>query len=249
MAKAIWSAPPTDSFDVSPSASRCEAAPSSEGASTSARKVILTNVGHSFDRTGEDMLFRHLTMTLLPQHVYALTGPSGSGKSTLLSIIAGWVTPVTGSVERVDCGRVCWVLQNPHGVARRSAIDHVALPFIARGERRRDAEMHAMELLEAFGLRALADKPFRDLSGGEAQRLMLARGVASHAGLLLVDEPTAQLDLNTAATVNEHLHNLSMSGAIVVVATHDPRTRDACTDLIDLRDWQSEEEHHEVSAQ
>jgi putative ABC transport system ATP-binding protein len=73
---------------------------------------------------------------------------------------------------------------------------------------------------------------------------MLARGVASHAGLLLVDEPTAQLDLNTAATVNEHLHNLSMSGAIVVVATHDPRTRDACTDLIDLRDWQNEETDH-----
>ncbi len=212
------------------------------------RRVILTDVGHSFDRTGEDMLFRHLTMTLLPKHVYALTGPSGSGKSTLLSIIAGWVEPVTGMVERVDCGRVCWVLQNPHGVARRTALDHVALPFIARGERRRDAETHAMALLEAFGLDELAAKPFRDLSGGEAQRLMLARGVASHAGLLLVDEPTAQLDLNTAATVNEHLHNLSMSGAIVVVATHDPRTRDACTDLIDLRDWQSEEVHHDAAA-
>ena len=211
------------------------------------RRVILTDVGHSFDRTGEDMLFRHLTMTLLPKHVYALTGPSGSGKSTLLSIIAGWVEPVTGTVERIDCGRVCWVLQNPHGVARRTALDHVALPFIARGERRRDAEAHAMELLDAFGLTTLALKPFRDLSGGEAQRLMLARGVASHAGLLLVDEPTAQLDLNTAATVNEHLHNLSMSGAIVVVATHDPRTRDACTDLIDLRDWQSEEVRHDLA--
>lgn len=214
---------------------------SSEHADGEDRRVLLRDVGHSFDRTGEDMLFRHLTMTLHPKHVYALTGPSGSGKSTLLSIIAGWVTPVTGTVERIGCGRVCWVLQNPHGVARRSALDHVALPFIARGERRHDAETHAMELLDAFGLTTLARKPFRDLSGGEAQRLMLARGVASHAGLLLVDEPTAQLDLNTAATVNEHLHNLSMSGAIVVVATHDPRTRDACTDLIDLRDWQSEE--------
>ncbi|WP_170112499.1 ATP-binding cassette domain-containing protein [Bifidobacterium catulorum] len=204
------------------------------------RRVTLTDVGHSFDKTGGDMLFRHLTVTLLPRHVYALTGPSGSGKSTLLSIIAGWTKPVTGVVERFDCGRVCWVLQNPHGVARRSAVDHVALPFIARGERRRDARSHAMELLRAFGLESLAFKPFRDLSGGEAQRLMLARGVASRAGLLLVDEPTAQLDLNTAATVNEHLHSLSLSGSIVVVATHDPRTRDACTDLIDLRDWQYE---------
>ena len=69
-------------------------------------------------------------------------------------------------------------------------------------------------------------------------KTMLARAVASHAGLLLVDEPTAQLDLATAASVNRTLHGLSISGAIVVVATHDPRTRDACTDIIDLRDYQ-----------
>lgn len=205
------------------------------------RAVILSDVGHTFDRTGEDMLFQHLSLTLLPRHVYALTGPSGSGKSTLLSIIAGWTKPYAGEVRCVGCGRVAWVLQNPHGVARRAALDHVALPFVARGERRRDAELHARELLDAFGLAEVANKPFKDLSGGEAQRLMLARGVASGAGLLLVDEPTAQLDLTTAATVNERLNALSMSGAIVVIATHDPRTRDACTDLIDLRNYQGVE--------
>lgn len=96
-----------------------------------------------------------------------------------------------------------------------------------------------MDLLEAFGLETLSHKPFRDLSGGEAQRLMLARGVASDAGLLLVDEPTAQLDPHTALTVNEHLHQASLGGAIVVVATHDLHTRDACTDLIDLGDYQA----------
>ena len=205
------------------------------------RRVLLQDVGHTFDRTGEDMMFQHLTMTLLPKHVYALVGPSGSGKSTLLSIIAGWVKPFSGSVERIDCGRVAWVLQNPHGVARRTALDHVALPFIARGMRRHDANQQAEELLDAFGLDEVGAKLFKDLSGGEAQRLMLARGMASGAGLLLVDEPTAQLDLHTAATVNQRLHHLSMSGAIVVVATHDPRTRDACTDLIDLRDYQNAE--------
>ena len=202
------------------------------------RRVVLTDVGHTFDPTGKDMLFRHLTVTLLPRHVYALTGPSGSGKSTLLSIIAGWTPPARGTVERFGCNRVNWVLQNPHGVARRTAIDHVSLPFIARGEWRAQAEAHARELLDAFGLESLAGKRFRDLSGGEAQRLMLARGVASGADLMLVDEPTAQLDLNTASTVNARLHALSLGGAIVVVATHDPRTRDACTDLIDLGDWQ-----------
>ncbi len=198
--------------------------------------VKLDDVGHSFD--GDDWLFRHITMTLHPRRVYALVGPSGSGKSTLLSIIAGWQQPAQGTVIRASCGRVCWVLQNPHGVARRKVIDHVALPYIARGERRNEAEEHALALLRVFGLDHLAAKQFRDLSGGEAQRLMLARAVASHAGLLLVDEPTAQLDLATAASVNRTLHGLSISGAIVVVATHDPRTRDACTDIIDLRDYQ-----------
>lgn len=111
-------------------------------------------------------------------------------------------------------------------------------PYISRGDRRNEAEEHALSLLRVFGLDHLAAKQFRDLSGGEAQRLMLARAVASHAGLLLVDEPTAQLDLATAASVNRTLHGLSISGAIVVVATHDPRTRDACTDIIDLRDYQ-----------
>ncbi|WP_298048001.1 ATP-binding cassette domain-containing protein [uncultured Bifidobacterium sp.] len=205
------------------------------------RAVYLNDVGHAFDSTGEDMLFRHLTLTLRPRRVYALVGPSGSGKSTLLSIIAGWTKPYAGDVSRVDCGRVTWVLQNPHGAARRTALDHVSLPFIAQGECRRDADFHARELMDAFGLEEAADKPFKDLSGGEAQRLMLARGIASGAGLMLVDEPTAQLDLSTAITVNERLNNLSMSGAIVVVATHDPRTRDACTDLIDLRDYQSDD--------
>ena len=173
-----------------------------------------------------------------PGEIVALVGPSGSGKSTLLSIVAGWQQPAQGKVIRVSCGRVCWVLQNPHGVARRKVIDHVALPYISRGDRRNEAEEHALSLLRVFGLDHLAAKQFRDLSGGEAQRLMLARAVASHAGLLLVDEPTAQLDLATAASVNRTLHGLSISGAIVVVATHDPRTRDACTDIIDLRDYQ-----------
>ena len=67
---------------------------------------------------------------------------------------------------------------------------------------------------------------------------MLARGVAGHADLLLVDEPTAQLDLNTARTVNAYLGNVSLAGAIVVVATHDADTRDACTDIINLKDYQ-----------
>ena len=200
------------------------------------RLVMLTDVGHCFQT--DDMLYRHIDMTLLPHHVYALTGPSGSGKSTLLSIIAGWQPPSEGHVELRGIHRVGWVFQNPHGTARRTVLDHVALPFIARGDSRRLANEQARRLLRAFGLEHREQSLFRDLSGGEAQRLMLARGVAGHADLLLVDEPTAQLDLNTARTVNAYLGNVSLAGAIVVVATHDADTRDACTDIINLKDYQ-----------
>jgi ABC-type lipoprotein export system ATPase subunit len=128
------------------------------------------------------------------------------------------------------------VLQNPHGVARRTALDHVVLPLLARGLARRDAEARAAEILDRFALAAVADRQFRALSGGEAQRLMLARAVATAADLLLVDEPTAQLDLTTAATVNAVLAGIAQDDAIVVVATHDPHTRDACTRVLDLAD-------------
>ena len=97
--------------------------------------VKLDDVGHSFD--GDDWLFRHITMTLYPRRVYALVGPSGSGKSTLLSIVAGWQQPAQGKVIRVSCGRVCWVLQNPHGVARRKVIDMWHCPIFSRGTQER----------------------------------------------------------------------------------------------------------------
>ncbi|MCS4277846.1 ABC-type lipoprotein export system ATPase subunit [Mycetocola sp. BIGb0189] len=195
-------------------------------------RVILENVGHAFP--GGAPLFSGLTRELLPHHVYALSGPSGSGKSTLLSILAGWEQPTHGRVLREGVRRTGWVFQNPHGVAKRDALDHVVLPLIARGYSRREAEEIAREYLDRFGLGAVADRPFGALSGGEAQRLMLARGMAAGPELFLVDEPTAQLDRVTADTVNATLGVLSQTGGIVVVATHDAATRDACTDLLDL---------------
>jgi ABC-type lipoprotein export system ATPase subunit len=137
-------------------------------------------------------------------------------------------------ISRRDVSAVRWVFQNPVGVAGRSAIDHVALGFVARGWTRRAAETSAYELLEQFGLENVAASAFSALSGGEAQRLMLARGLASGPGLFLVDEPTAQLDRPTAAVVNSRLSALAERGVIVVIATHDLDTRAQCTDVIDL---------------
>ena len=155
----------------------------------------------------------------------------------MLSILAGWERPAEGTVERSGVDRIGWVFQNPYGVPERSALDHVVFPLLAKGERRRDAEPEAMAAMELFDLGYAAGRRFSDLSGGEAQRLMLARAVCSKPDLLLVDEPTAQLDTRTAHSVSHVLGNLAGQGMIVVVATHDPDTRDACERVIDLADY------------
>lgn len=199
-------------------------------------RVVVRDLGHRFP--GRPWLFRHLNATLLPGRIYAVTGPSGSGKSTLLGLLAGWDTPHECNVDTAEIAGIGWVFQNPHGTPRRTARDHVALPFLATGLDPREADERADALLRRFGLDGCIDQQFRRLSGGEAQRLMLARAFAANPALLLVDEPTAQLDPPTARSVNAAISRLASSGTVVVVATHDAQTRDSCTDHLDLTQFQ-----------
>jgi ABC-type lipoprotein export system ATPase subunit len=189
-----------------------------------------------FGYPGKPLLFDHLNLTLEPGQVYGLSGPSGSGKSTLLSLLAGWAKPSRGKISK-PTGRIQWVFQNPHGVARRSVLDHVSLPLLAAGHSRTVADLQASVLLDEFGLKHLATSEFSSLSGGEAQRLMLARGLAAHPALLLVDEPTAQLDRHSAKIVSAHLGALAGTGAIVVIASHDHDTLIECSQIIDLEQY------------
>lgn len=196
--------------------------------------IAAHEISHSFD--GTNILFSKLSLTAHEGELIALTGPSGSGKSTLLSILAKWEEPTSGSVEWDGIETIGWVFQNPHGVARRSVLDHVSLPYLAQGQSRGEADEQAHHMLSRFNLEHLTDQAFSTLSGGEAQRLMLARAAAKAPSLLLVDEPTAQLDPRSSVTVNEVLGELAQTRSIVVVATHDVETRKTCDRVIDLRD-------------
>lgn len=195
-------------------------------------QVVVRGVSYAFPGTGD--LFCGLDADLHAGEVVAVVGPSGSGKSTFLQLLAGWIAATGGTVERHSVSRVGWVFQNPHGVARRTVLDHVVLPLVAAGATRSTAEPAARAVLEQLGLGAVADRDFRHLSGGESQRLMLARAMARAPDLLLVDEPTAQLDSRTASAVSAALARVADARRIVVVATHDPQTRDACTRVLDL---------------
>ncbi|NMN01155.1 ABC transporter [Bifidobacterium sp. DSM 109958] len=200
--------------------------------------VTLRDLGHAY--VPGDFLFRHLDATLTAGRIHALIGPSGSGKSTLLAILAGWLTPSEGAVERRGVAVMNWVPQLPLGVARRSVLDHVALPMLVRGVPRAVADAEARRILGTFGLSDVEDHDYGSLSGGEAQRLMLARAAATRCDLLLVDEPTASLDRSSARTVIAHIRGLASGGCVVVVATHDLELRDACDDVVDLAEAQDE---------
>lgn len=195
-------------------------------------RVELRSVGHRFEPA--PWLFRNLNVVFEPGHTYAITGPSGSGKSSLLGLVAGWNRPAEGAIEKDGITKTSWVFQNSHGSARRSAIDHVVSPLLVSGLSRRDAEREAETILERFSLDQVGNRVFRELSGGEAQRLMLARAVAADPALLLVDEPTAQLDSATSHSVNVALAELSAEGRIVLIATHDPGTMESCSFQVDI---------------
>jgi ABC-type lipoprotein export system ATPase subunit len=154
-----------------------------------------------------------------------------------MAILSGWTKPAEGRSKLTGIERTSWVFQNPHGTARRTALDHVSFPLIAAGQSARAADSKATGLLERFGLAGIADRQFRYLSGGEAQRLMLARAAASSPDLLLVDEPTAQLDRASARVVNDVLSQAVADDTILIVATHDEHTRDACDVQLDLTQY------------
>ncbi|WP_309081556.1 ATP-binding cassette domain-containing protein [Zhihengliuella sp.] len=193
-------------------------------------QISLRGVGHRF---GEGpWLFRGVDSTFVAGDLVAVTGPSGSGKSTLLSLVAGGA-PTEGTIER-SRGRLQWIFQNPYGSAHRSAADHVALPFLARGMSRAEAEPEVQRLLERFNLSESSATPFRTLSGGQAQRLMLARALAAEPTLILVDEPTSQLDPVNATMVIDVLQELAGEDRTVLIATHDPRVADRATQRLIL---------------
>ena len=195
-------------------------------------QLLIRGLRHRFPRA--PFLFPPITFMAEAKELVAVTGPSGSGKSTLLSILAGWTTATEGTVERVGVSSITWVPQNPFGIPARSVIDHAAFPLIAHGYSRSDADVAARRALDRFGIAHTADRRYSDLSGGEGQRLMLARSTLTPAQLVLVDEPTAQLDPVSAEAVIGVVQHLADEGRIVFIATHDPRLSAVCPRKVEL---------------
>jgi tungstate transport system ATP-binding protein len=147
----------------------------------------------------------------------ALIGPNGSGKTTLLRAVMGLIEVSDGEIA-VDRAAAGIVFQKPV-MLRRSVADNIEFALSAAG--RATDTLSISALLEQVGLSALADRPARHLSGGEQQRLAIARALARQPQLLLLDEATASLDPAQTKIIEDLIGAIACSGVKIVFATHD----------------------------
>jgi lipoprotein-releasing system ATP-binding protein len=209
--------------------------------------------------TGERTLevLKGVDLEVRPGELVGLVGPSGSGKSSLLHAAGLLEHPTAGTIviDGEDCSRLSdrartrirlkeigFVYQFHHLLPELSALDNVALPLMIAGKPRREAESRAGALLTDLGLAdRLTHQPAR-LSGGEQQRVAVARALANQPRLLLCDEPTGNLDPVTSRTVFQALHDLARkSGVAALVATHNLELTSFMDRVLALKDGRLEE--------
>jgi putative ABC transport system ATP-binding protein len=197
----------------------------------------------------EITVLRDITFALEPGGMLAITGPSGSGKSTLLGLLAGLDRPTSGRVfldgrelgalsederARVRAGLVGFVFQSFHLIPTLTARENVQVPLELRGE---DGRGRALELLERVGLGDRAHHYPAQLSGGEQQRVAVARAFANRPKLLFADEPTGNLDADNGHKVVELLGGLNRElGTTIVLVTHEPELAARAHRVLRMRD-------------
>ena len=198
----------------------------------------LQGVGRRFTQGGRTLeVLRDASLSIEGAEMVALLGPSGSGKSTLLHIagllerpdagevsIAGTACSGLGDRERTALRRrmLGFVYQFHHLLPEFSALENVMLPQMIAGESRRQARRRAETLLERVGLAERRSHRPSQLSGGEQQRVAMARALANRPLILLADEPTGNLDPETAGLVFEELLRLVREdGLCALIATHN----------------------------
>ncbi|SHL97755.1 ABC transporter ATP-binding protein [Vreelandella subglaciescola] len=197
------------------------------------------NVTRTYSEGPEDLtVLNSLSLQVRAGERVAIVGSSGSGKTTLLNLLGGLDSPTQGRIVIADeplsglgeaaLGRfrnryIGFVYQFHHLLAEFTALENAALPLIIRGQRKRDAEARAQALLDRVGMADRAQHKPGELSGGERQRVAIARALVTDPSLVLMDEPTGNLDQTTAATILALMDELARESACAfVIVTHDP---------------------------
>jgi putative ABC transport system ATP-binding protein len=203
-----------------------------------------------------------VTLTVTSGELAAVMGPSGSGKSTLLNLIGGLDQPTSGRVTvngadlaslspaalaRLRRRDVGFVFQQHNLLPQLSAVENVSLSLELDGVRVREARRKAATALDALGVAELAARFPDELSGGEQQRIAIARAIVADRPVILADEPTAALDSIDGEIVVRLLRRYAEDGAAVVMVSHDPRWAAWAHNIVTLSDGRIEDESPPVA--
>ena len=201
--------------------------------------LVARDLVRNYPMNGEIVhALRGVSLTVEAGEYLAIAGPSGSGKSTLLQLIGGIDLPTSGSVEilgtrletlrdreltRLRLLRLGFVFQRFHLLPVLSALENVELPMAEAGVSRAERRDRARALLDYVGLGSRAGHRPTQLSGGEMQRVAVARALANRPAIVLADEPTGELDATTGAGILALFRRLNADGTTLIVVTHDDR--------------------------
>jgi putative ABC transport system ATP-binding protein len=211
---------------------------------TGVRKVYRTGAG-------EVEALRDLTLTIKRGEFVAVMGPSGSGKTTLLNCLSGLDEIDSGKVildgedihalsdakrTRHRAGQMGFIFQAFNLIPVFSAAENVELPLLLAGAGAAESRKRAAATLERVGLGHRMEHRPNELSGGEQQRVTIARALASNPSIVWADEPTGNLDTETASSIMDLLRELNGEGLTLVLVTHDPAIGGMAGKLIKMRD-------------
>jgi putative ABC transport system ATP-binding protein len=201
---------------------------------------------------------RGIDLDVAAGELVAVMGPSGCGKSTLLHLLGGLARPTSGEVtvqgqSLADLddddlasfrgATIGFVFQAHNLLPSLTVAENVALPATLLRRTARRATTRVDELLDALGLADVADRRVHRLSGGEQQRVAVARALVMEPAVLLADEPTGALDSTTTFEVLRLLRQVHRDGQTIVLVTHDPKVAGIADRILRLRDGQLVEEH------
>ena len=211
--------------------------------------IRLTGIERTYEGAVPVHALRGVDLVVERGAFVAVTGPSGSGKSTLLHVLGCLDRPTAGRYElegrdvttfsdaelsRVRNRRIGFVFQQFHLLAAETALENVMLPLIYAGVR--DRRARALVALERVGLAERAHHRPGRLSGGEQQRVAIARGLVKEPALFLADEPTGNLDTESGARILDALDELRGGGLTIVLITHDEAVAARAERIVALRD-------------